>query len=169
MFVTTGDIVMPSVAVTAARFAEKFLDARYGENLFANVVVDPAKKDGKSIVVYFDSDDKGRDGGNVRTLAHGITWFVDRMIVSASGPDSASANALLRRHVGFLCSVRSHPVLCEEDGIWYRFLHIAMLGRPQRPGRTLGGMDLYEAVLRVVWRPMSSQDPDYAEVTGITA
>ena len=36
-----------------------------------------------------------------------------------------------------------------------------------RPGRTTAGMDIYEATLRVLWRPMSSRDPDYAAVTGI--
>lgn len=169
MFVTRGDRVMPSVAIVAARFSARFGIGVYGSNLFANTVVDPAKKSGKAIAVYFDSDDEGKEGGNVRTLAGSPAYYVDRMIVSASDGDSASANALLRRHVNFLCSVRSEPVFCDEDQVWYRFMHIALLGRPKRPGRTTAGMDLYEATLRVMWRPMSAQDPDYAAVTGISA
>ena len=168
MFVTRGDRVMPSVALTAARFAAKFSIGTFGGDLFANTVVDPSKKDGKNLVVYFDSDDAGRDGGNIRTLAGSPTWYIDRMIVSASGGDTAIANGLLRRHVNFLCAVRGEPAFCEEDGIWYRFLHIALLGRPRRPGRTAAGQDVYEANLRIMWRPMSSRDPDYAAVTGIT-
>ena len=119
------------------------------------------------MVVYFDSDDEGRDGGSVRTLASRPTWFIDKMIVSASAGDTASANGLLRRHINFLCSVRSEPVFCDDDQTWYRFLHFAMIGRPHRPGRTSAGMELYEANLRVQWRPMSSNDPDYLSVTGI--
>lgn len=168
MFVTRGDVVMPSVALTAARFAAGHSVGVFGNDLFCNTIVDPAKKDGKNLVVYYDSDDPGRDGGNVRTLAGRPAWFVDRMIISASGGSTAIANGLLRRHVNFLCSVRGENVLCEEDGIWYRFLHFALLGRPRRPGRTEAGQDLYEAVLRVMWRPMSSADPDYATITGIT-
>lgn len=168
MFVGRGDRVMPSVALTAARFSAKYSFGTFGVDLFANTVVDPSKKDGKNLVVYFDSDDEGKDGGNVRLLAKRPSWFIDRMIISASGGDTAIANGLLRKHVNFLCSVRGEPALCEEDGVWYRFLHFAMLGRPRRPGRTAAGQDLYEATLRVMWRPMSSQDPDYAAVTGIT-
>lgn len=168
MFVTRGDRVMPSVALTAARFSAKYAVGTFGVDLFANTVVDPSKKDGKNLVVYFDSDDSGKDGGNVRTLAGSPTWYVDKMIVAASGGDTAVASGLLGRHVNFLCSVRSEPVLCEEDGIWYRFLHVALIGRPRRPGRTAAGQDLYEAVLRIVWRPMSAADPDYVSVTGIS-
>ena len=167
MFITTGDRAMPSLAVTAARLSAKYHLGDFGGNLFANTVVDPAKKDGKSIVVYFDCDDNGRDGGNVRTLASGPAWYVDKMIVTASAGDSASANAMIRKHINFLCSVRREPVFCDEDQVWYRILHVAMLGRPVRPGRTTAGMDIYEATLRVLWRPMSSRDPDYAAVTGI--
>ena len=167
MFVTRGDFVMPSVALTAARFSAKYGIGAFGETLFANTVLDPKKKDGKNMVVYFDSDDEGRDGGSVRTLASRPTWFIDKMIVSASAGDTASANGLLRRHINFLCSVRSEPVFCDDDQTWYRFLHFAMIGRPHRPGRTSAGMELYEANLRVQWRPMSSNDPDYLSVTGI--
>ena len=167
MFVTRGDFVMPSVALTAARFSAKYGIGAFGETLFANTVLDPKKKDGKNMVVYFDSDDGGRDGGSVRTLASRPTWFIDKMIVSASAGDTASANRLLRRHINFLCSVRSEPVFCDDDQTWYRFLHFAMIGRPYRPGRTSAGMELYEANLRVQWRPMSSNDPDYLAVTGI--
>ena len=167
MFVTRGDFVMPSVALTAARFSAKYGIGAFGETLFANTVLDPKKKDGKNMVVYFDSDDEGRDGGSVRTLTSRPTWFIDKMIVSASAGDTASANRLLRRHINFLCSVRSEPVFCDDDQTWYRFLHFAMIGRPHRPGRTSAGMELYEANLRVQWRPMSSNDPDYLSVTGI--
>lgn len=167
MFITTGDRAMPSLALVASQFSAKHGLGTYGANLFANVVVDPAKQDGKSIVVYFDSDDKGRDGGNVRTLASGPAWYVDKLIVTASGGKSADASMLLRRHVNFLCSVRREPAYCDEDQIWYRILHVALLGRPVRPGRTQAGMDLYEATLRVLWRPMSSRDSDYTAVTGI--
>ena len=167
MFVTRGDLVMPSVALTTARFSAKYGIGAFGETLFANTVLDPKKKDGKNMVVYFDSDDEGRDGGSVRTLASRPTWFIDKMIVSASAGDTASANRLLRRHINFLCSVRSEPVFCDDDQTWYRFLHFAMIGRPHRPGRTSAGMELYEANLRVQWRPMSSNDPDYLAVTGI--
>ena len=167
MFVTRGDFVMPSVALTTARFSAKYGIGVFGETLFANTVLDPKKKDGKNMVVYFDSDDEGRDGGSVRTLASRPTWFIDKMIISASAGDTASANGLLRRHINFLCSVRSEPVFCDDDQTWYRFLHFAMIGRPRRPGRTSAGMELYEANLRVQWRPMSSNDPDYLAVTGI--
>ena len=167
MFVTRGDFAMPSVALVAARFSAKHGVGTFGETLFANTVIDPAKKDGKNLVVYFDSDDNGKDGGNVRTLASGTTWYIDKMILSASAADSGTANGLLRKHVNFLCSARSEPAFCEEDQIWYRFLHVALLGRPRRPGRTTAGMDLYEATLRVMWRPMSAFDPDYTAVTGI--
>lgn len=169
MFIRTGDRVMPSIAVMAARLAAKYSVGSFGDDLFANVVVDPAKKEKKSIVVYFDCDDNGRDGGNVRTLASGPTWYEDKIIVTASGGESGIANALMRRHVNFLCSARREPVFCDEDQIWYRVLHVAMIGRPKRPGRTQAGMDLYEATLRVLWRPMSARDPDYTAVTGIAA
>ena len=167
MFVTRGDVMMPSAAVVLARFAEKFGFGSWGVDLFGNVVVDPSKQDGKSIAVYFDADDDSRDGGNVRTLASGPAWFVDKIIVTATGSTSQQANALLRKHVNFLCSIRTQPVYNEEDQIWYRILHVALLWRPRRPGRTAGGMDMYEARLRIMWRPMSVNDPDYAEVTGI--
>ena len=167
MFVSRGDRIMPSIALTAAKFAAKHSIGTFGADLFANCVVDPSKKDGKNLVVYFDSDDAGKDGGTVRTLAGTPTWYIDRMIVAASGGSTAVANGLLGRHVNFLCSIRGEPVLCEEDNIWYRFLHFAMLGRPRRPGRTEAGQDLYEATLRVMWRPLSASDPDYAEITGI--
>lgn len=167
MFITKGDRVMPSIAVVLARFSANHGIGSFGTNLFANTVVDPAKKDGKSIVVYFDADDAGKDGGNVRTLASGPTWYLDKVIVTASGGDSVTANRLMRGHVNFLCSVRGEPAFCEDDGTWYRLLHVAMLGRPVRPGRTEAGMDLYEASLRVMWRPMSARDPDYTAVTGI--
>ena len=167
MFVTRGDVVMPSMALMAARFSAKFAIGTFGVNLFANSIVDPAKKDGKDLVVYFDSDDAGKDGGNVRTLAGSPAYYVDQMIVSASGGSTAVANGLLRRHINFLCSVRGEPALCEEDGIWYYFMHFALLGRPRRPGRTTAGQDLYEANLRVMWRPMSAADPNYTTVTGI--
>lgn len=168
MFVGRGDRVMPSVALTAARFSAKHSFGTFGVDLFANTIVDPSKKDGKNLVVYFDSDDAGKDGGNVRLLAKRPSWYIDRMIISASGGDTAIANGLLRKHVNFLCSVRGEPAFCEEDGVWYRFLHFAMLGRSRRPGRTTAGQDLYEANLRVMWRPMSSLDPGYAAITGIT-
>ena len=168
MFVTRGDFAMPSVALMTARFAGCHAVGVFGVDLFANTVVDPSKKDGKNLVVYFDSDDAGKDGGNVRTLAGRPAYFVDRMIVAASGGSTAVATGLLRRHINFLCSIRGENVQCEEDGIWYRFLHVALLGRPRRPGRTLAGQDLYEAMLRIMWRPMSSRDPNYAVVTGIT-
>lgn len=167
MFVNTGDKMMPSAAVVLARFAERCGLGIWGVGLFANVVVDPTKQDKKSIVVYFDPDDNGKDGGNVRTLASGPAWFVDKVVVTASAGDSATANALLARHVNLLCSVRTHPVFNDENQTWYRVLHVALLGRARRPGRTAGGMDLYEAMLRVTWRPMSASDPDYGAVTGI--
>jgi len=159
--------MMPSVALTAARFAAGYGIGKWGETLFANVVVDPAKRDSKALVVYFDSDDPGRDGGCVRTLASTPTWYIDRLIISSQAGDSAVANENLRAHVNFLCSVRGEAAFCGEDQVWYRFLHFALIGRPRRPGRTEAGLDLYEAALRVMWRPMSASDPDYAAVTGI--
>lgn len=167
MFVTRGDRVMPSVALVLARFSAKYSLGTFGSDLFANTVVDPSKQDGKNIVVYFDSDDNGKDGGNVRTLAGSPSYYIDRMILSASGGTTGIANTLLRKHVNFLCSVRGEPLFCDEDNIWYWLMHVALIGRPRRPGRTLGGQDLYEAVLRLMWRPMSSKDPNYSEVTGI--
>lgn len=167
MFVTRGDRAMPSIALTAARFSARFAIGTYGGDLFANVVVDPAKKDGKNSVVYYDSDDNGKDGGNVRTLASSPAYYVDRMIIAASAGNTELANRLLRRHVNFLCSVRGEPAFCQEDGIWYWFMHFALMGRPRRPGRTEAGQDLYEATLRVMWRPMSASDPNYTQVTGI--
>jgi len=158
---------MPSVALTLSKFSAKYGKGTFGVDLFANAVVDPAKKENKNLVVYFDSDDAGMDGGNVRTLAGTPAWYIDRLIVSASGGSTVIAMGLLRKHVNFLCSVRSEPVLCEEDGVWYRILHVALLGRPRRPGRTAAGQDLYEATLRIMWRPMSAQDSDYTAVTGI--
>ena len=169
MFVTRGDHVMPSVALTLSKFSAKYGRGTFGVDLFANVVVDPARKDTKNLVVYFDSDDAGKDGGNIRTLAGTPTWYIDRLIVSASGGSTAIAMGLLSKHVDFLCSVRTEPVFCEETGIWYRILHVALLGRPRRPGRTAAGQDLYEAMLRVMWRPMSAKDSDYIAVTGITS
>jgi len=167
MFVKRGDVMMPSVALTAARFAAKHGVGVWGENLFVNTIVDTSKKNGKDLVVYYDSDDAGKDGGNVRTLAGTPTWYVDKLIISGSAGTSAVASGLLRRHVNFLCSVRGEAALCEEDQVWYRFLHFALIGRPRRPGRTEAGMDLYEASLRVMWRPMSASDPDYTAITGI--
>lgn len=167
MFVTRGDKMMPSIALVAARFAEKCGFGSWGTDLFSNVVVDVTKQDGKSVVVYFDGEDNGKDGGNVRTLASGPAWYVDKLIVTASAGNSVAANALLRKHVNFLCSIRSHPVFHDEEQIWYRILHVALLGRARRIGRTTGGMDLYEATLHVAWRPLSSADPDYAAITGI--
>lgn len=166
-FVNTGDRMMPSLATVAARFVENCGLGTFGTDLYANIVIDQSKKDGKSIVVYFDPDDDGKDGGNLRTLASGSAWFVDKLIVTATAGTSAEANALLRRHVNLMCSVRRHPVFNDEDQTWYRILHVALLGRPRRPGRTAGGVDLYEAMLRVAWRPLSVNDPEYATVTGI--
>ena len=166
MFITTGDIMMPSAAVCAARLAAKHGLGAFGSNLFANSVVDPSKQDAKNIVCFFDSD-ATKQSGNLRTLASGTTWYVDEIIVTASSERSEHANALLRKYVNFLCSVRTHPVFCDDDQIWYRFLHITLKGRAKRVGKTTGGMELYEGVLRVAWRPMSSRDPDYKETTGI--
>lgn len=168
MFVTRGDRVMPSVALTLAKYSASYSIGTYGSDLFANTIVDPSKKDGKNLVVYFDSDDSGKDGGNLRTLAGTPSCYIDRLIVQASGDKTATANGLLSRHINFLCSVRGEPVFCEEDGIWYYLMHAAMLGRPRRPGRTAQGQDLYEAMLRIMWRPMSAADPNYTAVTGIT-
>jgi hypothetical protein len=50
MFVTRGDFVMPSVALTAARFSAKYGIGAFGETLFANTVLDPKKKDGKNML-----------------------------------------------------------------------------------------------------------------------
>lgn len=167
-FIKTGDIMMPSAAVTCARFASKHNKGVFGKDLFANTVVDPNKQDSKDIVCYFDSDGDIRRGGNVRTLASGPAWFVDEIIISSSAENSADAVQRLRLHVNFLCSIRNHPVFCEEDQIWYRFIHFALNGRPKRVGRTAGGMQLYEATIRIVWRPMSTQDRDYETITGIS-
>lgn len=164
MFVTTGDFAMPSVALTAARFSGKYGLGSFGNNLFANVVVDPKKQDGKSIVVYYDCDDDKIDGGAVRTMSSGNTWFVDKLIITSHGNDTYTANSLIRRHINFLCSVRGEPVQDEDDQIWYRFLHVALMGRVKRPGRTPAGWDYYSATLRVMWRPMSIDDPDYDSV-----
>ena len=43
MFVTRGDFVMPSVALMAARFAAQNGVGNFGDNLFANTVLDPKK------------------------------------------------------------------------------------------------------------------------------
>ena len=43
MLIRTGDRVMPSLAVTAARLAAKYHVGSFGDDLFANVVADPAK------------------------------------------------------------------------------------------------------------------------------
>ena len=165
MLVGHGDFLMPSVAINTARFATAHNVGRFGDNLFANTVVDPSKEDANGIVVYFDSE-KG-EGGNIRTLGSGPAWFVDQMCISSSALNSGDAQGQLRRHVNFLCSVRSEPLLCAEDQIWYRFIHIALIGRPKRVGRTGRGMELYEATMQVKWRPMSTQDSDYSAVTGI--
>lgn len=164
MFITTGDFAMPSVALTAARFSAKHGFGTYGQDLFANVVVDPNKKDGKNLVVYYDSDDDKIDGGAVRTLSSGNSWFVDKLIVSSSANDTATANSQLRKHVNFLCSIRGEPVQDEDDQKWYRFLHIAIIGRMKRQGRTAAGWDLYEATLRVMWRRLSKDDDEYERI-----
>lgn len=158
---------MPSIALTAARFASHHNIGVFGDNLFANTVFDPNKKDGKNAVVYFDSDDMENAGGHLRVLDGPPAWYDDRMIVASSAPDSGAAMTMIRKHINFLCSVRGEPVFCEEDQIWYRILHVRMSGRIRRPGRTSAGQELYEALLQVKWRPMSSADPDYAAVTGI--
>lgn len=168
MFINTGDMMMPSVGLATARFSAKYGLGVFGDNLFANTVVDPSKQDSKNIVVYFDSDGDVKQGGNVRTLASGPAWYVDQMIISASAEDSGTANGLIRKHINFLCSIRSEPVYCDEDQIWYRIIHVALHGRARRVGKTPAGMELYEAVLRIMWRPMSSRDSDYKTVTGIT-
>lgn len=168
MFVSRGDWAMPSIAITAARFASQHNVGTFGENLYANTVFDPKKKDGKNAVVYFDSDDEGKEGGNLRLLNGPPAWYTDRMVISSSAADSPTAMQAIRRHVNFLCSVRGEPVFCEEDQIWYRLLHIRLIGRIRRPGRTSAGQELYEGTLEIKWRPMSSADPDYVTVTGIT-
>ncbi len=169
-FTDRGDIVMPSVALNAARFAASFGVGVFGDTLFANVVIDPSKKDGKNTVVYYDSDDTSLEGGNVRMLNRAPSWYVDRMIVTSSAHSTMEARRLIRRHINFLCSIRMAPVFDDDDQIWYRFVHIAMLGRVRRPGRTAAGMDLHEAALRVLWRPVSKDDDDYQELitTGVS-
>ena len=166
-FITTGDRAMPSIALCAARFAAKHGLGRFGDNLFANTVVDPAKQDGKSITLYMDADDDGKTLGTVRTLASGPTWYLDKLMLTCTGGDTATAIRLVRSHVNFLCSIRGENLLDEETQTWYRILHAALIGRVLRTGRTPGNMDVYEAALRVMWRPMSAKDPGYAEVTGI--
>lgn len=167
-FIRTGDIMMPSAAATCARFAAMHNVGKFGQNLFANTIVDPAKQDSKDIVTYFDSDGDIKQGGNVRTLASGPAWYVDEIIINSSAENASEAVQRLRRHVNFLCSIRNEPVFCEEDQLWYRFVHFALKGRARRVGRTTGGMQLYEAFIRIAWRPMSTSDPDYTDVTGIS-
>lgn len=167
MFIETGDWAMPSVALTAARFASNHNMGEFGKTLFANTVFEPAKKEGKNAVVYFDSDDEGKEGGNLRVLNGTPAWYEDRMILASSAGDTGVAMQMIRRHIGFLCSVRGEPAFCQEDQIWYMFLHISLVGRVRRPGRTSAGQDLYEATLRVLWRPMSREDKNYTAVTGI--
>ena len=118
-FIRTGDRMMPSLALTAAKFAAKHGFGTFGENLFANVVVDPSKKDGKSIVVYYDSDDEGRDGGTVRTLASGPTWYIDRLY--SSGRHYHCHDAL--RKTSTFC--RAVSLFVEEDQTWYRIPHVS--------------------------------------------
>ena len=166
-FVKWGDIMMPSVALTAARFSAKYGRGNFGSNLFANMVVDPTKQDSNGIVVYFDTD-KEKSGGNVRVLRGAPTWVVEQMIVSSSALNSGDANMQCRQHVNFLCSVRGVPVQCEEDKLWYRLIHISLVNNPRRVGKTGGGMELYEAMLQIKWRPMSTSDSDYESVTGIS-
>lgn len=166
-FIHSGDFMMPSVAITAARFAAKHSVGVFGENLFANTIVDPSKQDANGIIMYQDSDGGNKEGGALRTLATGPAWFVDQMMVYSWAEDSADSVELMRKHVNFLCSIRNMPVFCEEDHIWYRFIHIALDGRAKRTGKTIGGMEEYQATIRVAWRPMSIHDRDYVEVTGI--
>jgi hypothetical protein len=167
-FIRTGDKVMPSVAICAARFAAQHGFGSYGVNLFANTITDPKLQDSKDTVCYFDSDADAKQGGTVRTLAGGPTWYVDQLIIQASSETSANANLLLRNHVNFLCSVRNHPVFYEEDQLWYKFVHVLMAGRARRVGKTPAGMELYEAILRINWRLLSTSDSEYETVTGIS-
>ncbi len=169
MFVNRGDYAMPSVALTLARFSAKHGRGMFGDNLFANVVLDPTKKDGKNMVVYYDSDDDKMDGGAVRLLNREPSWYIDRMVVSSSAADTATANALMRRHINFLCSIRGEPVRDDDTHEWFYIVHVAVLGRIRRPGRTSAGMDLYEAALRVVWRPLSPKDDCYDDVVAVPA
>ena len=155
---------MPSVALTLARFSAKYGKGNFGDTLFANVVVDPVKKDGKNTVVYYDSDDERLDGGAVRLLNREPSWYIDRMIISSSAADTTSAMALMRKHINFLCSIRGEPVQDEDSHEWFYIVHVAMLGRIRRPGRTAAGMDLYNATLRVVWRPISPNDDCYDRI-----
>jgi len=158
--------MMPSVALCAVRFAAKHGLGIFGSDLFANVIVDPSKTDTKEKVIYFDGD-ADKQGGNVRTLASGPSYFVDQMIISSSAEDSGTANALIRKHIHFLCSIRGEPVLCVEDQIRYWIMHCALTGRAKRIGKNSAGLELYEAMIRVMWRPMSTDDPNYETLTGI--
>ena len=167
MFINTGDFAMPSVAVTLANFVAQNGFGTYGEELYANLAINPAEEQTRNIVVYYDSSDGGESGGAVRTLSSGNAWYVDRVVISSMGSSSSQAITTLRNHVNFLCSVRSHPVLCPEDNIWYRIIHVALIGRITRPGKTANGMDVYQAALQVKWRPMSAKDEDYEKITGI--
>lgn len=168
MFIRTGDIMMPSVALASARFSAKHGVGTFGTNLFANTVVDPSKQDTSNVVIYFDSDLNPQKGGNVRTLGSGTSWFVDQMLISASANNSAKANALMRKHVNFLCSARMEPVYIDEDQMWCMFLHFALDGRAKRVGRTPAGMELYECIVRVLWRPLSEKDKGYEQITGVS-
>lgn len=168
MFVKYGDIMMPSIALNAVRFSARHGLGVFGDDLFANVIVDPSKTEIKEKVIYFDGD-VDKQGGNVRTLGKGMSYFVDQMIISSSAENSGTASQLIRKHIQFLCSIRGEPVQCDEDHIWYWFMHFALTGRAKRVGKTSAGLELYEANLRVMWRPMSANDPNYETITGITA
>lgn len=168
-FITTGDFAMPSLAICAARFADRHNVGVFGEDVFANTYHNQKEKPVKTFVTYSDATDGGGTKGGVeRTLAHGNTWYVDKLLITATGKDSAEANAIMRKHINFLCSVRGEPVHCEEDGIWYYILHVAMIGRVGRSGRNADGLEQYNAALRVLWRPMSNKDPGYYELTGFS-
>lgn len=169
MLVTRGDFMMPSPALVAARLSARCGLGAFGETLFVNTIVDPKKQDGRVVVVYYDADDDKRDGGAVRTLNSSPAWYVEKIILSSCAPDTATSRDLLRKHVNFLCSIRNQPVYYDEDQTWYRFLHISMIGRPRRPGRSVSGMELYEVDLRVQWRPLSAKDVEYESITGITS
>lgn len=168
MFVSYGDRAMPSIALTMARFADTYHMGEFGKNLFANVVFDLKQQSTRLTTTYFDCEDAGKEGGNVRLLAGSPAWYVDKMIVQVCAGSSAEASQAICKHINFLCSIRSQPLQCIEDQIWYRIIHVRLLGRVRRPGRTMtGGLDVYDARLEIEWRPMSAKDSDYAAVTGI--
>ena len=62
-FIRTGDRTCLALRSLRQKVLSQhgFFRDIWWENLFANVVADPSKKDGKSIVVYYDPDDEGRD------------------------------------------------------------------------------------------------------------